>query len=276
MKKILTIILAATFVILISGCDRTHDLSGAGRLTIRITDDPFDIDLVESAEVTITKVEIRKVMGDNEEGNPFIVLSEDTVTVDLINLRNGLTAELLTTEVPAGEYDLIRLYVDEASLAVKDYPEPFSVKVPSGKQTGIKVFIAPALNVSGALTNELLLDFDLSNSFVIRGNMKKPGHMNGFIFKPVIRASNNTTAGRIEGFVKDTAKVKVKSAKVWIETDTVVASAVADTMGFYGMLGVPAGTYTLYSWKEGFDTAKYNDIKVFAGNRTIRDVILKK
>ena len=120
---------------------------------------------------------------------------------------------------------------------------------------------------------ERLLDVDLSRSFVLRGNMD---HNNGFIFKPVIRAANMTTAGRIEGMVKDTAKVKVKEAKVWITRDTTVATAFADTMGYYAIIGVPAGTYSIFATKEGYDTVKYENISVLAGSKTVRDFILTK
>ena len=45
------------------------------------------------------------------------------------------------------------------------------MKVPSGEQTGIKVFIDPGIHVEGGISAELLLDFDLSKSFVMRGKM---------------------------------------------------------------------------------------------------------
>lgn len=276
MKKILFTILAAAFVVMLSGCSElfNNDQSdGKSRLVIKITDDPFDISYIESATVTITKVEIRRAGDSVSDGNPFMVLSDDTVTIDLIDLRNGLTETLIDMEIEDGEYDLVRLYVMEAGLKLKDIEDPYKVKVPSGGQTGIKIFISPALNVSGDLTEELLLDVDLSRSFVLRGNMDQN---NGFIFKPVIRAANMTTAGRIEGMVKDTAKVKVKEAKVWITRDTTVATAFADTMGYYAIIGVPAGTYSIFATKEGYDTVKYENISVLAGSKTVRDFILTK
>ncbi len=276
MKKILFTILAAAFVVMLSGCSEMFNndqADGKSRLVIKITDDPFDISYIESATVTITKVEIRRTGDGVPDGNPFTVLSDDTVTIDLIDLRNGLTETLIDMEIEDGEYDLVRLYVMEAGLKLKDIEDPYKVKVPSGEQTGIKIFISPALNVSGDLTEELLLDVDLSRSFVLRGNMD---HNNGFIFKPVIRAANMTTAGRIEGMVKDTAKVKVKEAKVWITRDTTVATAFADTMGYYAIIGVPAGTYSIFATKEGYDTVKYENISVLAGSKTVRDFILTK
>lgn len=255
-----------------SACTKTNDSSG--KLVVKITDDPFNISYVESATVTITKIEIRKA-GENE-GDAFILLSENPVTLDILKLRNGVTEELLNLEIPSGKYDLIRLYVDQASLKIKDQPVPFNVKVPSGKQTGIKIFISPSLNIEGGLTSELLLDFDLSRSFVMRGNLAHSAGVNGFIFKPVIRATNNSTAGRIEGVVTDTSEVKIVNAKIWVKQDTIMSTAFTDISGNYAFIGVPAGTYSIFATKENFDTVAYTGIKVIEGNRTIRNFILTK
>ena len=270
MKKLFFTIFTAA--IILSGCNKTAD--GPGKLSIKITDDPFNMSYVESATVTITKVEIRKA-GDNN-GNPFIVLSEDSVTLDLSKLRNGITAELLNLEIPQGNYDLIRLYVDRASLKIKGQPVAYNVKVPSGKQTGIKIFISPSLRVEGGLSSELLLDFDLSKSFVMRGNMDHSAGVNGFIFKPCIRATNNSTAGRIEGLVNDTSKVNIVNAKVWVKQDTIISTAFTDTLGHYAFVGIPAGTYSIFATQENYDTVAFTGIKVIEGNRTIQNFTITK
>lgn len=246
---------------------------GDGRVVIKVTDDPFDISKIESATVTITKVEIKKVGDGISDGCPFVTLSDDTMTIDLIDLRNGVTKTLLDLDIPAGKYDMIRLYVDEAGLKLRDYIDPYSVKVPSGSQTGIKIHINPPLEVAEGLTSELLLDIDLSRSFILRGNMN---NNNGFIFKPVIRAANMTTAGRLEGMVTDTADVKIKEAKVWVEQDTVVATAFADTLGFYAIIGIPAGTYSISATKEGYDTLRFEGVNIIAGNKTVKNFELIK
>ena len=277
MKKLLFTISAAAVILMFSACSETNspDNSGPGKLIIKITDAPFPIDFIESATVTITKVEIRKVCDSISDGNPFMVASEDTISVDLLELRNGITEDLADVEVPQGKYDLVRLYVDQASLRIKD-GNSYHVKVPSGRQTGIKIFIKPVLTVEGGLTSELILDFDLSRSFVIRGNLHKPSGINGFIFKPVVRAVNMSTAGRIEGMVTDTLKVKIKEPAVWIKQDTVVATVIGDTLGHYALIGIPAGTYSIFATKANYDTTSYSGIKVIAGNRTIRNFELTK
>jgi len=273
MKKAIFTFMAAALIILISACSKTST-SDTGRLVVRVTDDPFNISYIESATVTITKVEIRKTGDGVPDGSPFIIVSEDPVIIDLIDLRNGVVEELVNIEIPTGEYDLVRLYVDEASLTLKDVVSPFKVKVPSGQQTGIKIFMSPVLIVEGGLTSELLLDFDLSRSFVMRGNLDHSAGVNGFIFKPCIRATNLSTAGRIEGMVKDTAMVKIKNAKVWLEQDTVVTTAFTDTSGYYAFIGIPAGTYSILATKEDYDTVEFAGIKVIKGNRTIQDFVL--
>ena len=278
-KPRLSLVMAALVTVFaIAACneENTPDLSSdTGRLNIELTDAPINIDMVQEANVTITRIEARRVLDSAEVDSihPFIELSNETETYNLLELRNGVTETLVDMEVPADEYDLIRLYVDEASLTLNN-GDRYSVKVPSGEQTGIKVFIEPALQVQGGLTSELLLDFDISQSFIMQGNMNTPAGVKGFIFKPVIRAVNQTTAGRIQGLVSDTSKAPVDEAAVWIRKDTVISTTYSDTTGEYAILGVPEGSYDLYAAKEGYDTLQVNNVEVIPGNITTRNLEL--
>jgi len=271
MKKLLFAIFSAA--VLMSGCNKTETTTdGMGRLSVKITDDPFNITSVESANVTISKIEIRKA-GANE-GDPFLELPIEPVTIDVFKLRNGITDELVNLEVPAGDYDLVRLFVDEANLKIKEIDEIFNMKVPSGEQTGIKVFINPVIHVEGGISAELLLDFDLSRSFVMRGHNAQ----NGFIFKPCIRASNISTSGRIEGVVTDNSqdKVGIENATVTLQKDAEEpVTALTDATGHYAFVGVPAGTYSMSAAMENYVAASVESVTVIAGNKVIQDFILK-
>jgi uncharacterized repeat protein (TIGR02059 family) len=273
MKKLLFAFFAAG--LLLSGCNKTETAlptDGPGWLSVSITDDPFNISSVESAEITITKIEIRKAGAD--DGDPFLELLMDPVTIDVFQLRNGIKDELVKLEVPKGDYDLVRLYVDEANLKLKDIDKVFNMKVPSGEQTGIKVFINPVIHVEGGLSAELLLDFDLSKSFVMRGHSAQ----NGFIFKPCIRAANNSTAGRIEGFVTDNSEAKAGIENVTVAYLKSVDDSVktlTDASGHYVFIGVPAGTYPMAAIKKNYDTATVEGVVVTAGNKVVQDFILK-
>ena len=279
MKKIKLLLgtLSALTLLFVAGCqdlDSVKDTDQQGHLIIKLTDAPFPIDMIDSAMVTITKIEMRKKSEGEELGYPYITVLEEPVKFNLLELRNGITAELVDMEIEAGNYDLIRLYVEEASLTVKE-GETYNMKVPSGSQTGIKMFMKPDLHVAGGLTTDVLLDFNVEKSFILKGNTKSPAGIKGFNFKPVIRAVNITTSGTIEGMVmnSDTA---IQAASVWIAQDTVITSAFTDTVGYYAMPGIPAGLYTLSATLDGFDTVIFEGVEIIEGNLTVQDFTLTK
>jgi hypothetical protein len=166
------------------------------------------------------------------------------------------------------------VYVEEAGIVVKEHVS-FSMKVPSGSQTGIKMFVHPSLKVSGELTAEVLLDFNLDQSFVLKGNMESPAGIKGFNFKPVIRAVNNTTAGTIAGVVSDADEVPIQGAAVTLLLDGVETTAQTGEDGFYAFPGIPAGTYALSVEKEGYSTLSVEDVVVVEGNKTIQNFVLE-
>jgi len=270
-KKLITLGSVLSFVFLtFMGCqDNSSD--GTGRLSIKITDAPFPIDYIEEATVTITKVELRSET--ESEDHPFITVFEGSKKFNLLDLRNGVVEELVDVEIPAGSYNLIRIYVEDAGIVVKDFGS-YSVKVPSGSQTGIKMFIGPSLQVSGGLTAEVLLDFNLDKSFVLKGNLNSPAGIKGFNFKPVIRAVNITTAGTIYGVVRDEGGNPILGAVVSIDLDE-VEPAQTDEKGYYAFPGLPAGTYTLTAEAESFTSASMEGVEVIAGNKTARDFVLE-
>lgn len=262
-------------VLLLPACesDNAHNpFEGkTGKLVIKVTDEPFPVDMIDSAIVTVVKAEIRTL---TDTAYPYIVVLEDTsLSFNLIELRNGVMAEMVEVDIPSGDYDLIRLYITEASLTVKD-GETYRMKVPSGSQTGIKVYIDPAVRISGGLITELLLDFSLEQSFVLKGNYKTADGIKGFNFRPVIRAVNNTNAGMVTGVVTDEASLPIENAEVWIEQDTLLASSFTDPQGYYAIPGIPAGHYNICATAENYDTACVTGINVTAGNPFNQNFVL--
>jgi hypothetical protein len=277
MKKLIVMLLAAAGIIFLQGCDNLpgnneENNSSTGRLVIKVTDDPFNINLVESATVTISKIEIRE-SGEGEDST-FILVNNNPVTMNLLDLRNGVMEELADLELPRGKYDLICLYVTKAELTITGQPEPFKVKVPGGSQTGIKIFIRPLLEVEGGLTSELLLDFDLSSSFVMLGNAENKHGITGFNFKPTIRAVNLSSAGRVEGTVTDTASMGLNNVKVWLTKDSLVATTYTDSTGAYSLVGILAGTYSIHAYKDNYGSADISELKVVSNNKTIQNFVL--
>ncbi len=279
MKPAFLSIFSVLLIFLIAGCDESVDNSDTGTLSVKLMDAPFPIDMVAEANVTINKIEVRKDQSESEE-NPFLVLSEEAFEYNLLDLQNGITADLVEMEVPVGDYNLVRLYVDSASIELKD-ETVYHLKVPSGAQTGIKIFIEPSITVVGGLTTELVLDFDVSESFVVQGNPFTPAGIKGFIFKPVIRAANASTTGSIEGNVLDSDSNNLEDAQVWIEDGDETYTAFSDADGYYMISLIPAGTYTVNATKKTadveYDTVSVENAEVVAGNvTTLNDMLLEQ
>ena len=279
----LTISLFAVILILpLLSCDKAVNQDGTGTLIIKLTDAPFPLDTVSNAEVVIDSIEIRRMDTDDQE-RPYILLTGVDQTYNLIELQNGLTVDLVNMDVDAGDYDLIRLYVKSARIVLKDPGHTsFDLKIPSGEQTGIKVFISPYLRVVDGLTSELLLDFDVRRSFVPQGSSKDFSDIKGFHFKPVIRAVNVSTVGSIGGTVKDKSDNQLEGVLISLEQngEELIPDAYTgshpDSPGRYLIPGLTPGLYTVIASKDGYVTKDSSDVEVFVGNQSQVNFILEE
>jgi len=258
--------LILSFIICFAGCAPVDSAGETGRLRVLLTDEPFPVELVEAANVTISKVEGRN-QSDND-GNPFLTFTEGSATYNLLDLQNGVTAELADLEVPVGTYDLIRLFVSNANLTLTNGTS-FDLTVPSGAETGIKLFIDPPIDVVSGSVAELILDFDVGQSFVARGSLKSAEGINGFIFKPVIRAANLSTTGRIAGTVTGASGAALEDVTVSAtQNGFVVSTTGSSSEGTYTLMALPAGEYAVTAEKQGYSSAQQDGITVVVGNVT--------
>ncbi len=284
--KIFSIVLIAFSSLFISCSDNNDGNSDYGRLSVKLTDAPFPHDLVAEANVTIFKVDAR-YKGDfkldtqaidstdptleTDGGKPFVLLMENEVQVNLLELTNGVTETLVDTDVPVGTYDLIRVYVKGINVVLKN-GTTYDLTVPSGSQSGIKIFIEPGLSVNGGLTSDLLLDFDVSKSFVAKGGGQD---IAGFNFKPVIKASNMSTAGTLMGLIteiKEETSVGVEGAQIAVfVADTLNTTTFSDVDGGYMLMGLEEGSYSVEVEKEGYLMQTAEDVQINVANKTVQD-----
>lgn len=210
-------------------------LDDNARVRVLLTDAPADY--IAEAWVDIGAVQLIPV-GD-EDGAP-ITLTEDGTDglVDLLQLQNTATTELANLEIEAGNYSQLRLIVESAEVELKDGFEfndgttRKSLVVPSGAQTGLKLNLRPAdSDDDGAGVwiadgeTVLVLDFDVSQSFVIQGNPETPAGINGVLFKPTLRVIVEDVAASISG------TVTAASDSINVEGLTVTAEPVDDAEG---------------------------------------------
>jgi len=264
-------------------CNNEENISieeGKGRINVLLTDAPYPIELISNTYVTIDKVEIRKKTEAemDEEKDSFIVLSEENMVIDLLELTNGITEEIAAAELEAGYYDMIRLHVVDATVVLTDGSE-FDLKVPSGSSSGLKIKIQPEIHLEEGQTSDVLLDFDVSRSFVVKGPLD---NINGFNFKPVVRGVYMGAAGRIEGNVTDTLATPLEDAmiKAWMPGETEgdsldYVSSFTDELGDYKMIGLKEGTYTVVCEMEGYENDTLKNVTVTAGEAVSADFELK-
>lgn len=283
-QKLIALGIIAGLFALVS-CNNSDDIpaEGKGRLNVHLTDAPFPIDMVSSTLVTIDKVEIRKHMeaGTEGEADSFIVLSENKMDINLLELTNGITEIIASVDLEPGNYDMIRLHVADASVKL-NAGDIFNLSIPSGSTSGLKIKIDPAISISEGQTSDVLLDFDVNKSFVVKGNIG--GKINGFIFKPVVRGIYMGAAGRIEGSVTDTTGTALQHAmvKVWNpvsnsnSTDDFSVSTFSDEYGGYKLIGLKEGKYTLVCETEGYESDTIQDVNVVAGKSVKVNLQLKQ
>ncbi|WP_289644721.1 DUF4382 domain-containing protein [Maribacter aestuarii] len=286
MRKNLFFSLLPALLLFFSCSDDAENSSDMGRLNVQMVDAPFPFDKVAEANVTVFKIDARlkgdsetdlESMESEENGSTYITLMEEEIPLNLLELVNGTTAMMADVEVPVGTYDLVRVYVKGVNVLLTDGTS-YGLKVPSGAQTGIKVFIKPGIKVVGGISSDLLLDFDVSRSFVAKGNSRVEGGIKGFNFKPVIKASNSSTAGTLAGKVTtvlEDISLPLEGAEVKVFNETDTTTTFTDIDGRYMIMGLEAGTYNTAALLDGYVSSDTLEVAIVAANKTLQDFMLE-
>jgi hypothetical protein len=170
---------------------------GTGTLIVQLTDAPFPFDSVKSVDVFVVRIDGKQAStdsadaakatadGEKDQGG-WVTLAEPKAKFDLLTLRDGKTALLGQRSLPTGSYKSLRLIIDPAQSNVTlKSGAAVDVQWPSAGRSGIKVQLAKDVTVGKDSTKSLVVDFDVGESFVMRGNAMR----NGLLFKPVIKAT---------------------------------------------------------------------------------------
>ena len=273
-----------------SSVDNNSSGSNSGILKISVTDAPFPFQFVDSASVIIKEVWVRHADGSGFEEQ----LLQQPVKIDLVPLTGGVTAALVEAKIPVGTYDQARLIVDAGTVVLSNNAyvqngntfdtSHGNMLFPSASQSGIKVNIDPPVQVVTQLSADLTLDFDLTKSFVFNGPPTHAPGVKRVLFKPVIRAINNSEYGRItvrvlgdSGTPSDSSDdVILVGATVTALDQSAVDQAVTatDASGLAWLQLLP-GIYDIRIEAAGYDTALLEDKNVYVANETpLGDVTL--
>jgi hypothetical protein len=173
-----------------------------GKLVVRLTDAPFLKDSLASVDVFVVRVDGR--LGstddagadadlDNGTAAGWHTLAAPNASYNLLALQNGASATLGSATLTPGTYNGFRFIIDpsKSSITLKNGKKLTntsspSVTFPSAAKSGIKIELSAPVTIVGGATTTLLVDFDVNDSFVMRGNSID---QNGLLFKPVIRGT---------------------------------------------------------------------------------------
>jgi hypothetical protein len=176
-------------------CNDDKEANGiSGKVTMSITDAPIDDENVSSVILTFERIEIQS----QEDGWMVLEEFDEPVSIDLLAYQNGESYFLTEEVMPAGNYDEIRLVLDESqngTYILYDDGNKQQLKVPSGSQSGYKVKGDFRIPIGGVVN--LTIDWDLRKAIV------KAGNSGQYILKPTTRLIVNEDAGMIRGHVKD-------------------------------------------------------------------------
>jgi hypothetical protein len=237
--------------------------STRGVVTVRLADAPADD--FQSATVYVSSVTL--IGGGTSASGE--VISDTKASFDLLTLQNGVTATLGSASVPTGTYSQVRLVVDSARVVLaggRTFANGSSsavLRIPSGQETGLKVTFGPPVVVTEGET-VLVVDFDVSRSFVFQGPRTSP---TGVLFKPVLHAVAADVAASISG----TVVPALAAATVYAiaGTDTVATAFANSSSGAYTLRFLPPGSYVVAASATGFAVALSGTITVGAAeNRT--------
>lgn len=237
-----------------------------GTISLAITDAPFPIGLIEEALVTITRIEVKT--GSENDSVPYITLFNDTISYDLLELTNGVTEELSNVQIPEGTYDFFRVYVENGKITLTDGIQ-FDLKTPSGSSSGLLIKPATSIVVYADQPNDYLFDFDLSRSFVPKGNPNDVSKINGFNFKPVIKAAHKQMTGVLAGTVTNEIDEPLDGVQITLlAADTVNTTAFTGENGTYTLLGLDPGTYVVQAELEGYIAHVSEELQISLGDTT--------
>jgi hypothetical protein len=252
-------------VFCLSSCGSNEE-GGVGTLNVILTDAPACG--FEHVFVTVKSVRVHRSegAGPNESGWYELKLPIPQ-KIDLLSLSNGVFLTLGQTPLPAGNYQQIRLILDDNSgsgalrnSVVPDGGSEQALDSPSASQSGYKVIGNFAVQRDTLI--DLVLDFDACHSIVQKGN-------GGFALKPVVKATPLQISGIIEGYVSPADAGTLVLAE---QDGKVIKATVADSTGRFILSPVAqstsVGDYDLVLVREGDATVIVRGIPVAAGAST--------
>lgn len=253
----------ALIIMTVSSCDRgVVAPATSGTTRTLLTDDPFPYSRVASVDLFIISVSASVSPDTSASGaSSFVTLATPNRRINVLGLQNGLTEELGTAALPKGAITAVKLVIDtdRSSITLK------SGAVLTGSSTpGIHWQSSAGQPVLNALLHENILvpdtgavvvvDYDVGQAFIAPQEIDPTSTDSGFIFSPVLRATDATRTGSIAGVVRahsaTGSAVENASLRLYLGTTgtpentwPVLATAKTDATGAFRFAYVTRSSY---------------------------------
>ncbi|MHB1105082.1 MAG: DUF4382 domain-containing protein [Lutibacter sp.] len=255
----------ALLIIVAASCANDNTTEPVGTLSLKLTDAPMHYSQFMSASVTIDKIEI----GNSAHANSFITLTNIPMKYNLLELVNGITSTMATVEIPAGDYNLMRLYISSTEMKMLN-GDSFTYNMQQEGYSGsgmmqngmmlnnqnrsIDIQLDHLMTISNGSMSEFLLDIDVDQSFMLEGvnynNMMMD--MTGFTFMPIMRFVDLATSGTINGTVNGSDGNLPNATISLMHNGTLYTTTHSNENGNYAFIGIPQGNYTIKAVLDGY------------------------
>jgi hypothetical protein len=256
-EKIIRLVVVLSFsaaTMFISSCtdSASEPTAAQGQLRVTMVDAPAGYDQVN---IVVARVEVHKSGSDSSSG--WFIINNNAATYNLLTLRNGASVILGNSALDIGHYTQIRLILGTGSNVVVN-GVAYSLDVPSGTQTGIK--LNHEFDIQSNLVYDLMLDFNAEHSIILTGNGQ-------YKLTPVIRLVPTVISGTISGIINPPNA----DAFVYVvnETDT-IGTVQEPITGLFKLMAVIEGTYNVHvsSGNIAYNDTTIENVIVAAGHNT--------
>jgi hypothetical protein len=205
--------------------------TGPGTGTVRVvaTDAPA---VLNAVNLVIRQVACQRA-GVTDTTAGWEVLSNDSMKVNLLSLRNGTFVTLAAGQVPPGHYTQLRILVGSSSTVVSD-SATFALTM-AASDGAITDSSSGGFDVSAGGTTEVGIDFQVAQSV----QEVTPGV---WLLTPKIRVMQTNKAGAITGTCTPPTGATVYAIGAAADT---VNSTVPEANGRFALALLPAGNYTV-------------------------------
>jgi hypothetical protein len=177
---------AASLLLTACGGGGGSSSSSTGTLSLGLTDGP-----VEGAQAVVVAFTSVEVHGAENKTYSF----DETQLINLLEYQGDERVLLLDGEtLAAGEYQWIRLGVDEAASYIQIDGVRHALEIPSGSQSGLQM--NRGITIGAGSVTDFTIDFDLRKSVTQEGT-------GDYKLRPTLRLVNNLEVNTVRGTVAD-------------------------------------------------------------------------